>query len=452
MRLPNRALLMVLAVSLVGSPAGAQLSSSQVATPTQLQRGPFSLSIKDDVFDALAYPTVFLSQSNVTLALNGDAFGRVASPDLFLNAPLAVRLEEVAATGNGGQYPALSIGQHFGYRAKKAGSSVDGMRLVYCQPKARQLGFGPGLFPVDDGESGWTASATDDGGTPAFSAWVAELPTTEVISNYYAYATAAHDTRWLHGLLLRVDQDVDLTGTPLLLAIDSDGYDYGPSGPVAQTDYVGGHPGGLGHSISYVGTDAEQVYLLLEGELRTGDNLILLDNPVSVPTPNYLPLQGPVLYPTFASEGECPPPAPQCNTTGTCEPSCGGGQSTGGRSCHNVVILLDGVVCAPCGAEVSKEKCSEFKGGLVAKISWSLFGGDVSVTASGEIKGKVCSQVTALPGFCAQGYSCIRVCTRGCLYEAVHEGLIISNRYEASCKIDGITSATSCQHTDCSGD
>jgi hypothetical protein len=433
-------------VSLLGSDASGQIAKLTSAPILTVERS-FSLGVRDDVFDPVPIPFAFISQGGISYGLTGGPDGNISAPDMALNRKMAVRFEELMLPASIGSLKATTIGQHFTYKSSKSVSKSDGVRLVYCQPKARQLAFKKGYWPVDDLKGGWAAETIDAEVLTPFDAYVAELPTTEIISNYYAYSVAYHETKWLHGVLMRMDETVYVDNSPLIFAIDRDGYDYGTQGPIAGSDYMGSDPLGQGHTVTFIGEDADAVYLMVTGELRVGDNLLLLRNPYPTPAPPYKPIVPPVIY-LASSAGECPPPAPVCNTTGTCTPSCWN-TPVGGISCRNHAILLDGVVCAPCGAEVSKEKCSEFKGGLVAKMAWSVFGGELSVTASGEVSGKVCSTVTALPGFCAQGYSCLRACTRGCLIETVMEGIIIKNTYDTSCSIEGITSATSCQHTVC---
>ncbi|GJM22513.1 MAG: hypothetical protein DHS20C15_24280 [Planctomycetota bacterium] len=414
--------------------------------------GTLGVSVRNDVMDRIPQPLVFVSQDGTTYGLTGDATGNVTAPLLMLDQPIIVRLEEVLTTDGPGGPPAITVGQHFGFVAREANETSDDVRLVYCQPTARQLTVDfTATQQLRDGSSGWTAVADTTATPPVFDAWIAELPTEEVISNYYAFMTGDFETLWQHGILIRVEQDVDLTGTPITFAIDHDGYSYGTTGPRIGSRYFGNHPNGQGHTAFAAGIDSTHVYVELEGELRTGDNLIFLKEPqpaLAQPAP---PLSGPVTYPATAS-AQCTPPAPVCSTAGQCTPRCNGAVEKGDATCADKVELLGNVVCAPCGAEVSKEKCNKWKGGIVAKLTFGFFGGDLELSASGELSGEVCTQVTALEGNCVQGYFCYKVCTRTCLWEhTMHYDPWITflSGGPQHCKVDGIDAATACEHTDC---
>ena len=429
------------------------LSPATLATPPVLapKIGEVSFGVRDDSGDGVAFPLMLVSQAGLTYGLTGDARGETDSLSLVLNDDIEVRLEESLTTTLDGAYNATTIGQQFTYHPMAPGESLDGLRLYYHQPTARRLSFDSSVLPHNDGESGWFAYPASLSPQYLFEAGVAELVTSEVISNYSAFKGGGHTDDWLHGLLIRVAQEVDLTSDPVGFAIERDGYVYADSGPVVQTVYTGSHPGGNGLSVSLVDVDDDTLWVTISGFLRPGDNLVLVANPDPAPASAAPGLPGPIIFPATTA-GSCEPGAPSCDTD-SCTPGISGGYNCGAPKCTPNYVLMDGVVCAPCGAEVSKEKCTEFKGGISAKWKFSWFGSGFELTPSGEIKGKICSTVTALKGNCAQGFFCYTRCQRTCTVDRMakwgNEPVQYTYNLTGSCSVEGITSATSCEHTDC---
>ena len=455
--------LAVAALSLTGQAQsigqGPAHMASSAPTPSARDTGPVpvpkvgevSFGVRDDSGEGVAYALLLVSQGGLTYGLSGDARGETDSLSLVLNADMEVRLEESLTTTLDGAYAATTIGQQFTYQPLSPGDSIDGIRLYYHQPTARRLTFDSAVLPHNDGESGWFAYPASLSPQYLFQAGVAELVTSEVISNYSAFKGGGHTDDWLHGLLIRVAQDVDLTNDPIGFAIERDGYVYADSGPVVQTVYTGNHPSGNGLTVSLEGVDDDTLWVVISGHLRPGDNLVLVSNPNPEPASVAPGLPGPIIFPATTA-GQCDPGVPSC-TIDQCTPGVSGGYNCGATKCTASHVLLDGVVCAPCGAEVSKEKCTEFKGGISAKWKFSWFGSGFELTASGEIKGRVCSMVTALPGHCAQGFFCFTTCRRTCTVNRMakwgNEPVQYTYNLTGSCSEEGITSATSCQHTDC---
>lgn len=385
----------------------AALASPALAHATQ---SDFCMSVSTDAMDPMPYPVAYAGQNGLAYALLGDDLGGTPTISLDASQPRVVRIDEVPLTVNSGlnQFPATSIGQHFTLQPLDA--TAGPLRLHYFQPVARQIGFYP-PYGVSDNQSGWSASGSDTA-TYGFQAYVAELPTDFVISNYFAWKIGWHVDLFQHGLLLRADDWVDLGAEGINFHIDRSGYDYGADGPVASTFAMEMQGYGSYLTVDVKGVDAEKVDFQLYGYLAPGDNLILFGDPEPGGVYQADDL-GTIIGGGEGTDSDCTLPPPPCATAGTCAPPMPGGAVMGGATtCSDWGLPIGPELKPGCGSTAGFDVCTTWEGGMSWEIEISTPGGGLTIGNDGRVGGSHCVNVTAQGGWKVQAYQCFKKCER----------------------------------------
>ena len=152
--------------------------------------------------------------------------------------------------------------------------------LIRFVPEARTVQFkaisdnqASGYITEDPHSESWYAHPFSSNPSYSFDAGVALLRGPDVIDAYFAYHQSGSPGTFLHGLVLRNESNVELTGDAMMLAIGREDHQYSnPSAAVVHVSTSGG-----GTCIATVlGFDDSFVYVVLEGFMPKGDTLILI--------------------------------------------------------------------------------------------------------------------------------------------------------------------------------
>ncbi len=416
--------------------ARSTLVPALLMSPALAQTGGFDLSFQfmTDAFGRVPSGLVTAYGAHSGASLQGDAYGETATSWFSSSEMLTLIFEEVPTTTANGLFQAETIGQQLTLLPSDLAAFVDrGVVYTYFQPTARQLLFDSSADGmVSDFESGWRVVRHTDEGSDSppdeyyFSSWVAELPTTESISRYLAFAVNSNSTLYQHGVLLRMDEDVDLGEPGFDLLINTVGYSYGiPASPVVQSLYVGDAPGGSALAVSIEGLAESTIAINVRGRLKKGDNLILLSQPdgggrrLRARRTNglaVLPTLGPLPGEVFCTVQ--PPTSAGCDWGGAndCVPdtSFSGSDSVvcPEPDCTDVFIWVGQQTCSPscdtAGGPVTRT--TTFTGSISATIR----GGPVTISASGGVSGSKSKTITPPPGGCTRAYLCTTMCSVVC--------------------------------------
>ncbi len=275
--------------------------------------------MQTDAWEDVPGANLIVAQGTTGIQAVCDSTG--VSPLLYVDhsQPLTIILHETATTTSGGGWQATTIGQQ--YVRPVVDPQPEGYMNYYFQPTARYMQFSSSTA-TSDSESGWLSGPATNAAPYSFTAAGAELPTKAVVAAYFAFTTGAINTSYLHGVLLRLEEDVAIGSNSMIVLIDTDGYNYTPANPpVVETVYTGNDPAGNGLSVSVIGfttqTGVTRIHLGLIGTLRDGDNLVLIKDPQGGSIRRALDPGGLSLVFPPAPVGSCLPPTP---TTALCDP------------------------------------------------------------------------------------------------------------------------------------
>ncbi len=252
----------------------AEIEPGGVGAAVQLGSDEISVGVRTDAMEVVPQAVVTLAQRGSSLTLVGDADGYTPFAQIDFSSGVTVILDEVPTTAARGRFQARTVGQQYVLAPSALGDS-DSLTHHCMQPTLRQLDFLAG--PTTDTESGWLAVPVERSASYAFTAWAAELPVPDVVSAYFAYYAGVHTNAYRHGVLIRVDDEVDLGEDEMLVAIEAEGYGYTASSDLDVTSvYTGDDPRGNGLDVTLESVDAEWAVLRVGGILRAGDNLLLV--------------------------------------------------------------------------------------------------------------------------------------------------------------------------------
>lgn len=210
------------------------------------------------------------------------------------------------------------------------------------------------------------------------------------------------------------------------------------------------------------GTD---IVIDVTGELRSGDNLVLVYNAsggvvrraVDIPADQVFPGGG------VPAPGSCivpPPTTADCGAagSGTCDPTPSDTLNCGYNNCSPPACQtwywwMGDQVCAACGTSITESHCLSWTGGVSAKISVRVSGGGVEVGADGSVSGSSCKTFTVQGGYCSRAYTCMRICSTFCEAYCIigtgHKKFFCANDADGDGKTDAPTGTMSCQFKQC---
>ncbi len=412
------------------------------ASSAAAENGRHAVTVLTDAGEPVPGAMVSVSQLGLFNTMMTDTEGDTVPIERELQAPTVVRLDEALTTAYNDNFPAMTIGQHFTYVPDDSESTTS-HRLTYFQPLARQLQFDQ-FRVTDDLESGWT-SLSAPGATYDFDAYVAELKTNDVISNYFAFKMGLHVGHFQHGILIRTDDWVELDALGMYFNVDSKGYTYGSSGPqvhVFSMEQPGFRPQA---SATVHQADGEDIEFLLSGFLAPGDNLILFQDPA--PKATYPADDLGMEVGLSTADPDCVPVVTNCSGIATCSPSAPKSYATGSAiTCTTGYVKIGSQFNVGCGSRISEKECTSYKGG----VSFGGSIGVVDVTASGEITHTDCLTVTVLGGYRGQGYRCFKACSRDWEWPArTFFGRDYTAHDTTKCSAPGETGTATCKTKDC---
>ena len=395
---------------------------------------------------AEAAPVEF-SQAGTGYVSITDATGLSGWATLDLSQPIGVRLPSSPLLVNGEL--CQSVEAAFSITPTDelpTGEDPEGVELFYLQPTLTQVFFDAPSNQntgVWDGISpDWFSAPRFGGLTYSFSSFAGPLRTDDAIEAYLAAHELTAPTKFEHGFLIRVDEDIDLGPFGPVVVLNTDGHDYmaaGVDSVVAVPMHIGSDVGN-GMALEILSLDTSWISVHISGQLRAGDNFIGVaqigseaedlsstsSNPSIVVSANPQP-------PAPTGPGTCEPPLPDnppCATLPACVPAAPeligladpGSVVVTDLGCESGWMWLGDKTCSPCThIEIPSRKCIIIKG-TGATVSGFVSGGigrtglflsaGVSIAPTGKIVGVVCPKgIAADRGDCVRAWTCWKKCT-----------------------------------------
>lgn len=407
----------------------AALAASTPRAQAQ-QEDTFRFAVTTAEFESLKGASVRFHYDGLDYEQSTDSSGLTPPMDFGVSSLVTVELGEYPCTSPHRGLVGTTLGQRFGYDfAPLLTPGTDQVSVRYFQPLVRDT-FVPYMAEVIDPYAGWVIYSF-----LAFPASVGELVSTDVVSNYLAYSAGSHDTTYHHGIVIRVEEDVELPEQGLALWIDRNGYPV--SSPSVDAIYIGDSQG-AGFNAVLAGPLNAQGYIGIHvtGILRAGDNLIALGNPgVGGGRRRSLPLGGPFISPSFPSHA-CPgdgsepdpmavmtdpngpfadsngeiPESSKCDATAQPDPPYSNCVFTG----CDFGFLTIGEASAGCGSIVNTTLSQGWSGGVTVGVTIGAPEFNVTWTESGSVSGQASIAVSVMGGWRAEGFIGYTVCSAIC--------------------------------------
>lgn len=228
--------------------------------------------------EPVPYSFVTVTQGGQSWDLSGGAGGATPSVALDCQDAFELAIHEVYGPSGG-----TTVGQLFLYDNRLFSSTdLDSLLVSASVPECRHLKYqlqdGVKFFHdgVDPAWIGMMEPTVNFASDPL----IGFLPEAESVDAYLNYHGANLVPNAEHGLILRVDQKVQLPPNGIVLAVDVRKFYEKPS---ASTHKFGGSYGSAEFTATLIGPnvvppfqDDDDLFLWLQGTLTTGDNVVLL--------------------------------------------------------------------------------------------------------------------------------------------------------------------------------